>query len=510
MKRGELFPLFCCSSRSHVRNAGAAHQDRRADAVGIRDGRAPRVQRRRGRSAPSRSMRSTTAPFTALVFKTHSEPHVGDVSYFRMFSGTCSNGQEVYNATRGQRREDGASRVPQGKERTEVPFLHPGDIGCVAKLKNTHTNDTLSTREHPVRLPQIEFPEPHRGVRGARDSARQTRRNCSRDFIVCTTKTRRSRRTTMPETHETIDRGTGRAASRGRRCRGSSGSTGDRRAQAAADRLSRDDHRRRRRTGPAQEAKRRKRPVRRLLGSHGPTQRGSGIRVRECRSSAARFRASSFRLSIVAFRKRRRVEFSLAIRWWISRSSCSTARTTRSTRTKCRSSWRAFWRSRPWRRSASRSCSSRSTKSRSRRPTSISATCSATSRRGAGTSWARIHWRRARDTRARGRSAGGDAPVRDGSLLEDARTRHVRAALQGLRADAGGRRAEGDRGIGEGERRRVRRGLTTQTTVVATINDRQPSPSPCRPRRTLASLSRPISQAGSAWCVSPAPSTCRR
>ena len=48
--------------------------------------------------------------------------------------------------------------VPLGRERVEVPRLHPGDIGCVAKLHNTHTNDTLSTQAHPVRLPQIAFP----------------------------------------------------------------------------------------------------------------------------------------------------------------------------------------------------------------------------------------------------------------------------------------------------------------------------------------------------------------
>jgi elongation factor G len=100
------------------------------------------------------------ATFTALVFKTLSEPHVGDVLFFRTLSGMVRNGQDVYNATR-----DGAEKlshlcVPQGKERIEVPFLHPGDIGCIAKLRNTHTNDTLSTREHPVRLPQIEFPRP--------------------------------------------------------------------------------------------------------------------------------------------------------------------------------------------------------------------------------------------------------------------------------------------------------------------------------------------------------------
>lgn len=99
-------------------------------------------------------------PFAALVFKTHSEPHVGDVSYFRIFSGMVSNGQEVYNATRDVTEKLGHLSVSQGKERIEVPVLHAGDIGCVAKLRNTHTNDTLSTREHPVRLPQIVFPEP--------------------------------------------------------------------------------------------------------------------------------------------------------------------------------------------------------------------------------------------------------------------------------------------------------------------------------------------------------------
>jgi elongation factor G len=99
-------------------------------------------------------------PFAALVFKTISEPHVGDVSYFRVFSGDVVNGQEVYNATRGTVEKLNHLSVAQGKDRTEINRLRAGDIGCVAKLKNTHTNDTLSTREHPVRLPQTHFPEP--------------------------------------------------------------------------------------------------------------------------------------------------------------------------------------------------------------------------------------------------------------------------------------------------------------------------------------------------------------
>jgi elongation factor G len=98
-------------------------------------------------------------PFAALVFKTMSEPHVGDVSFFRIFQGKVANGQDVFNATRDGVEKVGHLCIALGKERLEVPALHAGDIGCVAKLRNTHTNDTLSTREHPVRLPAIELPE---------------------------------------------------------------------------------------------------------------------------------------------------------------------------------------------------------------------------------------------------------------------------------------------------------------------------------------------------------------
>jgi elongation factor G len=79
---------------------------------------------------------------------------------FRTFSGVVSNGGDVYNATRDIAEKMSHLSISQGRERIEVPRLFPGDIGCVAKLRNTHTNDTLSTREHPVRLPQIAFPEP--------------------------------------------------------------------------------------------------------------------------------------------------------------------------------------------------------------------------------------------------------------------------------------------------------------------------------------------------------------
>ncbi|MBA3891047.1 MAG: elongation factor G [Gemmatimonadaceae bacterium] len=100
-----------------------------------------------------------SAPFCAHVFKTTSEPHVGDITFFRIFRGCVRNGEEVFNATRAGVEKLGHLSIVQGRDRTEVPSLCAGDIGCVAKLKNTHTNDTLSTREHPVRLPQTKFPE---------------------------------------------------------------------------------------------------------------------------------------------------------------------------------------------------------------------------------------------------------------------------------------------------------------------------------------------------------------
>ncbi|OYV71684.1 MAG: hypothetical protein B7Z72_06390, partial [Gemmatimonadetes bacterium 21-71-4] len=99
------------------------------------------------------------APFAALAFRTTSEPHVGEVTFFRIFSGRVENGAEVFNATRDGVEKLNHLSISQGKDRTEQAVLHAGDIGCVAKLRNTHTNDTLSTRQHPVRLPQIAFPE---------------------------------------------------------------------------------------------------------------------------------------------------------------------------------------------------------------------------------------------------------------------------------------------------------------------------------------------------------------
>ena len=99
-------------------------------------------------------------PFTALVFKTVSEPHVGDVSIFRIYSGSVKNGAEVYNPARSGLEKLNHLSIAQGKEKIEVGVLHAGDIGAVAKLRDTHTNDTLATEAMPVVLPRVPFPDP--------------------------------------------------------------------------------------------------------------------------------------------------------------------------------------------------------------------------------------------------------------------------------------------------------------------------------------------------------------
>lgn len=159
MKRGDLYPLFCVSAEQMmgigalltemVQLMPSAYEMEEIHALKGAEG-----------DHPVEIHALDQNPFAALVFKTMSEPHVGEVSYFRILSGTVANGAEVYNATRDGAEKMGHLCISLGKERIEVPMLHAGDLGCVAKLRNTHTNDTLSTKEHPVRLPQIRFPEP--------------------------------------------------------------------------------------------------------------------------------------------------------------------------------------------------------------------------------------------------------------------------------------------------------------------------------------------------------------
>jgi elongation factor G len=100
------------------------------------------------------------ASTAALVFKTLSDPHVGKLSLFRVYSGTVKSDFQLYNATRETRERLGQVAWLQGKGQKAVDALGPGEIGVVAKLKETLTGDTLTDEAHPFLLPRIVFPEP--------------------------------------------------------------------------------------------------------------------------------------------------------------------------------------------------------------------------------------------------------------------------------------------------------------------------------------------------------------
>ncbi len=99
------------------------------------------------------------APLSGHVFKVVSEPHVGDISFFRIYTGSIRSGDEVWNAEHNVAEKLNHLSIQQGKERLEVPQLNRGDIGSVAKLKDTHTNDTFCRQDSPVHLPEIPYPE---------------------------------------------------------------------------------------------------------------------------------------------------------------------------------------------------------------------------------------------------------------------------------------------------------------------------------------------------------------
>ena len=99
------------------------------------------------------------APVSALVFKTLSDPHVGKLSIFRVYSGTLRSDSQILNVSRGAKERLGHVAWLQGKTQKGVESLGPGEIGVVAKLKETQTGDTLAEEAHPFELPRITFPE---------------------------------------------------------------------------------------------------------------------------------------------------------------------------------------------------------------------------------------------------------------------------------------------------------------------------------------------------------------
>ncbi len=99
-------------------------------------------------------------PFSALVFKTVADPYVGRLNYFRVYTGELSDDGGVYNASEKNNERIGKLYYLRGKEQIAVNKVTVGDIAAVSKLQKTGTGHTLCDPDHPVRLPEVEFPEP--------------------------------------------------------------------------------------------------------------------------------------------------------------------------------------------------------------------------------------------------------------------------------------------------------------------------------------------------------------
>jgi elongation factor G len=99
-------------------------------------------------------------PFSGLVFKIVNDPHIGNLSYFRIYSGTVKSGTYVLNTTKGIKERVGRLVLMHAEDREEVDMLRAGDIGAIVGLKESVTGDTIADENNPIILEQITFAEP--------------------------------------------------------------------------------------------------------------------------------------------------------------------------------------------------------------------------------------------------------------------------------------------------------------------------------------------------------------
>jgi elongation factor G len=153
----DLFPLFCISGE---RNMGSGRL------MGFIDNVCPSAN-----EMPAQTVKSggkltcdSNGPACIFIYKTISEPHVGELSFFKVYSGVIKSGMELENETTGVTEKINQLFLVEGNKRTSTSELVAGDIGATLKLKNTHTNNTLHARGKNYELPPIEFPSPNMTV----------------------------------------------------------------------------------------------------------------------------------------------------------------------------------------------------------------------------------------------------------------------------------------------------------------------------------------------------------
>jgi elongation factor G len=157
VRQRTLFPLLCGSSTQNVGLSSLL--DAIADLIPPPTERGPVAATNPNGGASMSVTQDPAGQPSLFVFKTVSESHVGELSLFRVFSGKVSPGLDMVNYTNSKPERLAQLFVMTGKERKEIDRLLAGDLGAVVKLKDTHTNDTLSSKSFPVTYPPVAFPE---------------------------------------------------------------------------------------------------------------------------------------------------------------------------------------------------------------------------------------------------------------------------------------------------------------------------------------------------------------
>lgn len=147
----DLFPLFCLSAE---RNMGAGRLMGFIDNVCPSANEMPPQESVKGQMLPC----DAKAPVCAFIYKAVSEPHVGELSFMKVFSGSLKTGMELINENTGVSERISQLFVMEGNKRINVNELSAGDIGATLKLKNTHVNNTLHERSADYELKPVVFP----------------------------------------------------------------------------------------------------------------------------------------------------------------------------------------------------------------------------------------------------------------------------------------------------------------------------------------------------------------
>jgi len=149
----DLFPVFCLSAKQ---NMGSGRL------MGFIDNVCPSANEMPPQLTLSGDKLNCDAsgPVCSFIYKTISEPHIGETSYFKVYSGTVKSGMELTNESNGVTEKLNQLFLVEGEKRTAVNELVAGDIGATIKLKHTHVNNTLHIKGKNYELKPIEFPAP--------------------------------------------------------------------------------------------------------------------------------------------------------------------------------------------------------------------------------------------------------------------------------------------------------------------------------------------------------------